>query len=345
MVRLVNIYLPTDKANLTLPKIESLSKTYVYQVTVNYFSSQCLISFKAKDKHLQYVLEGIQSTGCGVQFGHIDVLSVILSKPPVVDPFAEELSAQKKKRAYRISDRMTIDEIAAFVDDGNHLTFNFIAQLAMASLIAGAGLLGNSATTVIASMLVSPLMGPILSITFGLSIGDKRTIRKGVRNELVGIAISLITGLIMGFFASLYYHPDYRSDEMVNRGEASGLFYGFIVATASGVAVVVAISMGGLNAIVGTAISASLLPPIVNAGLCLAMAIKFRLANKSYDDAQDYAEYGAVSPVDKLPAGLAAYSQTTNTLHGSSSVDSVNDGSSPSGMVAMGNLRNELLNV
>lgn len=66
---------------------------------------------------------------------------------------------------------------------------------------------------------VSPLMGPILSITFGLSIGDSRTIHKGMRNELVGIMISLITGLIMGFFASLYYHPDYRSDEMVNRGE------------------------------------------------------------------------------------------------------------------------------
>lgn len=65
-------------------------------------------------------------------------------------------------------------------------------------------------------------------------------------------------------------------------------------------AVVVAISMGGLNAIVGTAISASLLPPIVNAGLCLAMAIKFSLANKSYDDAQDYAVFGAVGNTSSL---------------------------------------------
>lgn len=76
---------------------------------------------------------------------------------------------------------------------------------------------------------------------------------------------------------------------------ASGLAYGFIVAFASGIAVVVAISMGGVNAIVGTAISASLLPPIVNAGLCLAMSLKFGAINGDSDNAKDYAVFGVVS--------------------------------------------------
>ena len=47
------------------------------------------------------------------------------------------------------------------------------------------------------------------------------------------------------------------------------------MAAASGVAVILAVSKGGFNAIVGTAISASLLPPIVNSGLCLALGIQF----------------------------------------------------------------------
>ena len=47
------------------------------------------------------------------------------------------------------------------------------------------------------------------------------------------------------------------------------------IAAPCGVAVVVAVSKGGVNAIVGTAMSASLLPPIVNSGLCLGLALMF----------------------------------------------------------------------
>jgi hypothetical protein len=59
---------------------------------------------------------------------------------------------------------------------------------------------------------------------------------------------------------------------------------GFIVAAPSGVAVILAVSKGGFNAIVGTAISASLLPPIVNSGLCLALGIQFSTNDISSDN-------------------------------------------------------------
>jgi uncharacterized hydrophobic protein (TIGR00271 family) len=210
---------------------------------------------------------------------------------------------KKTRKRYRVSDRMTIEEIASFIDDGNHLTFNYLALLACASMIAGAGLLGDSATTVIASMLVSPLMGPILSITFGLAVRDLNTIRKGLRNEIIGIILSFVTGLLIGTAGAFAYPPHYRSGEMVGRGTASNLIYGFVVAFASGIAVVLGITMGGVNAIVGTAISASLLPPIVNSGMCMAMAILYHIQQSSldddkvYEDSMNYYVYSGVSYV------------------------------------------------
>lgn len=128
-------------------------------------------------------------------------------------------SKSKKRRLYRMDDRMTVDEIDAFIDDGNHLTFNYMMLLFCASLIAGAGLIGDSATTVIAAMLVSPLMGPILSITFGLAIQQRESVYRGLRNEMVGIVISFVTGLMIGVIATGIYAPHYRSNEMVERGE------------------------------------------------------------------------------------------------------------------------------
>jgi hypothetical protein len=63
---------------------------------------------------------------------------------------------------------------------------------------------------------------------------------------------------------------------------------------ASGAAVVVAVSMGGVNAIVGTAISASLLPPIVNSGICFSMSVVYRIHYGAHHNADQYAIFGAV---------------------------------------------------
>ena len=60
---------------------------------------------------------------------------------------------------------------------------------------------------------------------------------------------------------------------MTGRGDPVNLLAGLVVATASGFVVGVAITGGGVNALVGVAISASLLPPIVNCGMCCAFAI------------------------------------------------------------------------
>jgi glucan phosphoethanolaminetransferase (alkaline phosphatase superfamily) len=107
--------------------------------------------------------------------------------------------------------------------------------MALASLIAGAGLLGDSSTAVIASMLgtcinthkflgvliffvVSPLMGPILSMTFGLATMQMNIVLRGFRNEIIGILVSLLVGFLMGLIASQIYDPDFRSHEMMSRG-------------------------------------------------------------------------------------------------------------------------------
>lgn len=40
------------------------------------------------------------------------------------------------------------------------------------SSLAGLGLIENNASNIVAAMLVSPLMGPVMSITFGIMISD-----------------------------------------------------------------------------------------------------------------------------------------------------------------------------
>ena len=67
---------------------------------------------------------------------------------------------------------------------------------------------------------------------------------------------------------------------MVNRGDAYNLIIGFLIALPSGVGVALAISGRNTSSLVGVAISASLLPPCVNAGLLWAYALFGWLWNK-----------------------------------------------------------------
>jgi hypothetical protein len=220
MVRQVNVVVPHDHASDVLEALQRCPSAYkVVRFDSVHYSH---INFKTKPKNLQETMLALAEVGCGENYGTIDVLSVVMTRPSIA--FKE--AGVKKNRAYRINDRISIDEIHEAIDDGNHLTFDFIAMVAVASVIAGAGLLSDNATTVIASMLVSPLMGPILSITFGLATVNYSVVRRGFRNELVGVFISLFTGIVMGLFAATYYKPDFRSGEITSRG--SGDRYLFI---------------------------------------------------------------------------------------------------------------------
>ena len=217
MVRLVTIVTPKNHSFEVLNVLLPLDNQQLYQLTSIYTNDNVQITFKTKDDELLKVLEKLNDTECGINWGHIDVVELLLSRPAL--PNADDTNKENNRKSLKIRERMTIDEIASLINDGNQLSFNFVALLALASIIAGTGLLMNSATTVIASMLVSPLMGPILSITFGLAVQGKESIQSGFKNVSIGIIICLVTGILMGLVASFIYSSNYRSDEMFSRGE------------------------------------------------------------------------------------------------------------------------------
>mmetsp|Transcript_20857 Transcript_20857/g.63562 ORF Transcript_20857/g.63562 Transcript_20857/m.63562 type:complete len:306 (-) Transcript_20857:197-1114(-) len=152
-------------------------------------------------------------------------------------------------------------------------------------------------------MLVSPLMGPILSLTLGIFVRSKEMIERGLRNELWGLAITVLTGVAVGFVIAPFHGPggvdvdfasyQLRSSEMESRGEWWVLVTGFAVAVPSGIGVSLAITGGGINALVGVAISAALLPPIVNSGIGLALGIYY--AAESHSESHHFLQLSLVS--------------------------------------------------
>eukprot|EP01104_Vermistella_antarctica_P021480 TRINITY_DN972_c0_g1_i2.p1 TRINITY_DN972_c0_g1~~TRINITY_DN972_c0_g1_i2.p1 ORF type:complete len:480 (+),score=94.25 TRINITY_DN972_c0_g1_i2:139-1578(+) len=238
----------------------------------------------------------LESIGVGIDYGVIDLLATNATVPNM-GTFQLGMPAKvKKKRKMFLCiprlgrhDRVVDEGLFANIYGGNEINFDFIVFIITASIIAGAGLALNNAVVVVASMLVSPLMSPVLATCLGLSmmIGKHKVdygragwklVKKGAFNETIGLLMTVGVGLVLGLaFMPVSQNPDTKwlTPEQAGRGEPSGLIIGTVVAFVSGAAVAVAVSSpsGGATGLVGVAISASLLPPAVNAGMLFTYGI------------------------------------------------------------------------
>lgn len=170
-------------------------------------------------------------------------------------------------------------------------TFDYLSLLLIASTIAGIGLATNNTVAIVASMLVSPIMGPVMALTFGTVVNNYSLTLLGLKSELLSLLICVVVGFVIGV-VSIFIGTDglWPTDEMKGRGLVDGLAVGFAIAIPSGVGIALSILGNNTSSLVGVAISASLLPPAVNCGLALAYgALGFIYDADAVDD--DNADY------------------------------------------------------
>jgi Domain of unknown function (DUF389) len=83
------------------------------------------------------------------------------------------------------------------MEDGTTFSFNYNCLLFVASILAGLGLVSNSSATIIASMLVSPLMGPVVGLAYGSTIHDWKLVRKSLIVEFISLFFCIVMGMLL----------------------------------------------------------------------------------------------------------------------------------------------------
>lgn len=119
-------------------------------------------------------------------------------------------------------------------------------------------------------------------------------------NETLSLFVCIVIGMLVGLCAGFtkLAEETWPVNEMESRGETIGLITGIAIAVPSGMGVCLSILGGNTSSLVGVAISASLLPPAVNAGVCFMYAILIASGAVSCDsgnDQNDFARIGAIS--------------------------------------------------
>ncbi len=135
-----------------------------------------------------------------------------------------------------------------------------------AIIIASVGLQVNSTAVVIGAMLVSPIMGAILSIGYSLATYDFKLLRKGLFYLFLQMLIAIL-GSMLYFYLSPIKTP---SEELIAR--TSPTFFDVLIALFGGIAGIIGITrIEKTNVIPGVAIATALMPPLCTVGYGLAI--------------------------------------------------------------------------
>ena len=134
-------------------------------------------------------------------------------------------------------------------------------------MVASVGLNADSAAVVIAAMLISPLMGPILGVGLSLAINDIDTLKRSLINLATMIVLSLLTAFLFFYFFPL----NEETSELL--GRTSPDIRDVLIAFFGGLALIIARTKKGTIAsvIFGVAIATALMPPLCTAGYGLAI--------------------------------------------------------------------------
>lgn len=137
--------------------------------------------------------------------------------------------------------------------------------LAFAIVIASVGLNTNSTAVIIGAMLISPLMGPINGMGYGLATYNFEIFRRALRNFSFAVGAGLTASTLYFIISPV----SAAHSELLAR--TTPTIYDVLIALFGGLAGIVAISskLKG-NVIPGVAIATALMPPLCTAGYGLA---------------------------------------------------------------------------
>lgn len=205
------------------------------------------------DDRQQQLLDRLQTLLGAQPSARILVLAVETCLPPPPD-----LEREKEDSANAARESLYQD-----MEKAVRIGPNYLVLAVLSTIVAAIGLIEDNVAVVIGAMVIAPLLGPNLALSFGTALGDVPLMKRAVRSVLVGILIAVALTAILGWF----WPSELRSHELMARTHAG--LDSVVLALASGAAAALSLTTGVSSVLVGVMVAVALLPPAATLGLML----------------------------------------------------------------------------
>ncbi len=223
------------------------------------------INILASSENLQSLVDKLQR-----QFSKEKDWRIIISPVETTIPRYEgKNEEQDKSDAKKTYGSLTREALYDQILKGTKTNLDFIILVLLSTIVTSIGLITNNLAVIIGAMVIAPLLGPNLALSFGVTLGDKDMVSESLKANAIGFGLTMALSILIGFFTP--YEIFAKSQEYLIRTTVG--YDGIILAFASGAAAVLSLTAGISSAMVGVMVAVALMPPAVALGLALGSGV------------------------------------------------------------------------
>ncbi|MFC4543595.1 TIGR00341 family protein [Halosolutus amylolyticus] len=261
-MRLVQVFVPRGDLDRVLETATEMGVDYAVSEQTSHGEFEALVSIPVPPAAVEPFLAELRAAGLDE-----DSYTVVTAAETIVSDRADDLTGEFT------GTRISREELQARAADLAPAASTYFVLLVVSTIIATAGLLLDSAATIIGAMVVAPLMGPALAASVGVVVDDDDLAARGVLLQVVGLAVAVATAALVGWLlrGTVLLPPGFdittvpQIDERITPSVLA-----LFLALGSGVAGVVSLVRNVGSVLVGVAIAVALVPPAATAGLGIA---------------------------------------------------------------------------
>lgn len=261
-LRLIEIVLPNELRNEIEESLKEHETLDIWQETIE--EGRIHYKILVPTEQSESVLDFLEK-----RFSHVEGFRIILLPVQASIPrpeqggkkiHEEETLKEAKKPVSKII-RISREELYADIEKTVRVSWIYFVMILFSAMVASIGILRNNVVFIIGAMVIAPLLGPNLALSFATTLGDTNLIRKAFK----AIAIGVLTAVMPSFFIAIALGVDTSIPELIFRTEVS--LGDVIVALIAGSAAAISFTSNLFSALIGVMVAVALLPPLVTFGM------------------------------------------------------------------------------
>ena len=261
-LRLIEVFLPRGYKSSLKDAIAELNVQDIWQETVE--GDRDLMKILVTTEQTEAVLDFLEK-----RYSHMEGFRVILLpvEASLPRPLHQESTQTKSKGSPSTKNviskfiRVSREELYADIEKTVRLSWVFGAMVFFSSMVASLGILRNNVVFIIGAMVIAPLLGPNVALSFATTLGDVRLSRRAMRAIGFGVLTAVLSSMAIG----MIFQVNPEIPELKSRTEVS--MADIALALAAGSAAALSFTSDLFSALIGVMVAVALLPPLVTFGL------------------------------------------------------------------------------
>ncbi len=268
-MRLVDVMVMSEHAReRTVEFLDEEELDYTISDHTDGTAESARISFPVPAHHVEPLRVALED------FGVEDDIYTVVTKPEaIVSARFDHLDKQYESVGTFGHQRVARGELHSKAADLIPDTVVFAIMTAISAIVATAGVLLDSVSVMVGSMVIAPLLGPSMATSVATVIDDQDLFTTSARMQFVGGGISVVSAVafaVLVRFTSIGGTDINVTSSLELSAHSSPTVLLLAVALCAGVAGAVSLSTSGMTSLVGVMIAAAVMPPIGVMGVGVA---------------------------------------------------------------------------